>query len=450
MLGLGAASSVVASVGEFSNPLNRWNKSSSVGNLPTEGMTYRTISTAGDKISLLGYGCMRWPMIKDASGKDVIDQETVNQLVDYAIEHGVNYFDTSPHYGRGQSERASGNALKRHPRNSFFLTTKMSTFLDANGNSREVAIAGYRKSFEECQVDYFDYYLIHGVGIGGMDVLHSRLLDIGMLDFLQAEKKKGKIRNLGFSFHGDVAVFDYLMKMQDEGRIRWDAVQIQMNYVDWKHASGWNVNAEYLYGELAKRNIPVIIMEPLLGGRLSNMAVPLMNKLKTQRPNDSVPSWSFRFDASHANVMTILSGMTNIEHLQDNVRTFSPLIPLAEADYKMLEEVAELYVKYPLVPCTACEYCMPCPYGVNIPGVFAQYNKNLNEDTLPVDRQDSRYNEKRDIFLNGYDRSLTASSQADQCIDCKHCIPLCPQRINIPSEMSRITGYVDSLRENTI
>jgi Predicted oxidoreductases of the aldo/keto reductase family len=284
-------------------------------------MTYRTNPKTGDKVSLLGYGFMRLPKIpkKDGSG-DEIDQDTVNKLTDYAIAHGVNYFDTSPAYCEGQSEHAMGIALKRHPRNKYFIATKLSNF-DPKVWSREASLEMYRNSFKELQVDYLDYLLLHGIGMDGMEALHGRYLDNGVLDFLLKEREAGRIRNLGFSYHGDVKVFDYLLSTD----IKWDFVQIQLNYVDWKHASEWNTNADYLYGELKKRNIPAVIMEPLRGGKLAQLDYKSTEILKRYDQEANAASWAFRFAGSQPDVLTVLSGMTYMEHLQDNIRTYSPL-----------------------------------------------------------------------------------------------------------------------------
>ena len=234
-------------------------------------MTYRMTPSTGDRVSILGYGCMRLPTVKDADGQDVIDQEEVNRSVDEALKGGVNYFDTSPAYCKGFSERAMGIALSRHPRQSYFIATKLSNFNPSTW-PREKSIEMYRNSLRELRTDYIDYMLLHAVGQGGMENLHGRYLDNGMLDFLMAEREAGRIRNLGFSYHGDVEVFDYLLANHD--RYRWDFVQIQLNYIDWNHAkevNERNTNAEYLYGELRKRGIPAVIMEPLLGGRLASV-----------------------------------------------------------------------------------------------------------------------------------------------------------------------------------
>lgn len=216
-------------------------------------MTYRTNPSTGDKVSILGYGCMRWPTLPDSDG--VLDQEKINELVDYALAHGVNYFDTSPAYCRGFSEQATGIALARHPRDSYFIATKLSNFAPQTW-PREKSMEMYENSFKYLQTDYIDYLLLHAIGQGGMDNFNSRYMDNGMLDFLIEEREKGKIRNLGFSYHGDVNVFDTMLKWHDEGRVRWDFVQIQMNYVDWLHAkeiNALNTNGEYLYNELSDR-----------------------------------------------------------------------------------------------------------------------------------------------------------------------------------------------------
>ena len=364
-------------------------------------MTYRT-AACGDKVSLLGYGCMRWPTLPSpAQDGNVIDQAAVNDLVDYAIAHGVTYFDTSPVYMQGWSEKSTGIALKRHPREKWQIATKLSNF---SNYTRENSIAMYKKSFEDLQVDYIDYYLLHSIGNGGIETFRGRYIDNGMIDYLMEERKAGRIRNLGFSFHGTQAVFDEVLAMHD--KVHWDFVQIQLNYSDWRHATGSNVNAEYLYGELEKRNIQAIIMEPLLGGRLSKLPEHIIARLKQRRPEDSVASWAFRFAGSPEKVLTVLSGMTYKEHLIDNLRTYSPLIPLSDEDYEFLEETAQLIMKYPTVPCNDCKYCMPCPYGIDIPGVLLHYNKCVNEGNIPKSRQDENYRQARRAFLVGYDRSV--------------------------------------------
>ena len=416
-----------------------------LGEVPTDKMTYRT-SPKGEKVSLLGYGCMRWPTIPaPEKGGNIIDQDAVNRLVDYAIAHGVNYFDTSPVYVQGWSEKSTGIALKRHPREKLIIATKLSNFQNW---TRENSIAMYKQSLKDLQTDYIDYYLLHSIGNGGIETFRARYIDNGMLDYLIEERKAGRIRNLGFSFHGTVDVFDEVLAMHDH--VHWDFVQIQLNYVDWRHASGRNVNAEYLYAELEKRGIPAIIMEPLLGGRLSNVPEHIMMRLKERTPQSSVASWAFRFAGSPEKVLTVLSGMTYMEHLQDNIRTYSPLVPLSDEEKDFLEETAQLMLKYPTVPCNDCKYCMPCPYGIDIPAILLHYNKCVNEGNLPKSQQDENYKEARRAYLVGYDRSVPKLRQASHCIGCGQCNSHCPQSIDIPKELHRIDQFVEQLKEGTL
>ena len=411
--------------------------------VPTDQMTYRTNPKTQDRVSLLGYGMMRLPNIPSPDGtSSTIDQEAVNELVDYAIAHGVNYFDTSPVYMQGGSEKATGIALKRYPRDKYFVATKLSNF---SNYTRENSITMYRKSFENLQIDTIDYYLLHSIGNGGIETFRARYIENGMLDYLVEERKAGRIRNLGFSFHGTQAVFDEVLAMHET--VHWDFVQIQLNYVDWRHASGNNVNAEYLYAELEKRHIPAIIMEPLLGGRLSNVPDHIAATLKQQAPESSVASWAFRFAGSHADVLTVLSGMTYMEHLQDNLRTYSPLDTLTEADLEFLEETAQLMLRYPTIPCNDCKYCMPCPYGLDIPAILLHYNKCINEGNVPASSQDENYRKARRAFLIGYDRSVPKLRQANHCIGCGQCVSHCPQSINIPKELHRIDRFVEELKQ---
>ena len=409
-------------------------------------MSYRTNPKNGERVSLLGYGCMRWPTLQepDATG-NVIDQEAVNRLIDHAMAHGVNYYDTSPVYMQGWSEKSTGIALKRYPRDKYLIATKLSNF---SNYTRENSIAMYRQSFADLQVDYIDYYLLHSIGNGGIKTFRARYIDNGMIDFLLEERRAGRIRNLGFSFHGTQAVFDEVLAMHD--RVHWDFVQIQLNYVDWRHASGNNVPAEYLYGELEKRGIPAIIMEPLLGGRLSKVPDHIATRLKERRPESSVASWAFRFAGSPEGVLTVLSGMTYMEHLQDNLRTYSPLEPLSDDERQFLFDTADLMMQYPTIPCNDCKYCMPCPYGIDIPAVLLHYNKCVNEGNVPRDGEDPNYHAARRAFLIGYDRSVPRLRQASHCIGCGQCNPHCPQSIDIPKQLHRIDEFVEQLKRNTL
>ncbi|MFR9648704.1 MAG: aldo/keto reductase [Rikenellaceae bacterium] len=447
VLGGGAAAFTMASCA----PKSETPTSLVQSGVPKGKLEYRTSKTTGDRVSLLGYGCMRWPRLKKkAEDGNVIDQEAVDDLVDYAIEHGVNYFDTAPVYMQGFSETVMGRSLSRYKRDKYFIATKMSNF-NPKTWPREASIAIYEKSLKALQVDYIDYMLLHSVGNGDWNTFKGRYLDNGILDFLIAERAAGRIRNLGFSYHGDIKVYDYLLSRHDE--IKWDFVQIQVNYSDWNYAderSAKNTDAVYLYNELAKRDIDVIIMEPLLGGRLSKIPDYLAGKLRSARPDLSLASWAFRYAGSLPKVLTVLSGMTYLEHLQDNLRTYSPLEKISPEEDALLMDVAEKMMDYPLITCTACQYCMPCPYGVDIPSIFVHYNKCVCEGYYPESQQDENYKKARKAFLVGYDRSVPKLRQASHCIGCNKCVSHCPQKINIPKEMRRVDEYVEALKQGTL
>ena len=413
-----------------------------------EAMVYRENPLNGDSVSLLGFGCMRWPMIKDAEGKDVIDQDAVNEMVDYAIEHGVNYFDTSPAYLQGQSEKAAGIALSRYPRDSYYLATKLSNFGDA---SAQASIQMYKDSFQQLKTDYFDYYLLHAIGRGGKDAFEQRYVKNGLVPFLLEEKKAGRIRNLGFSFHGAQHEFDYFMELHDSGQLVWDFVQIEMNYVDWKHADGVrNVNADYLYQQLDKRGLPIVIMEPLLGGRLANVPEGISRQMKEREPDKSIASWAFRFCGTYPRILCTLSGMTNMDPLKDNIHTFGHFQPLTEEELAFLEQMATQMKEYPLINCTDCKYCMPCPWGIDIPGTFQHYNRAITEGTYAQSREQKDYAKLKKAYLVSYDRAVATVRQADHCISCAECVSHCPQSIPIPGQLRRIARYIEQLKQDTL
>ena len=393
-------------------------------------------------IGTLGYGCMRWPVIKDAEGNEVIDQETVNALVDKAIAHGVNYYDTSPVYLRGESERATAIALNRYPREKWLLATKLSNFSNA---TLENSIKMYRNSLEIFRTDYIDYYLLHSVR--SREDFKTRFGDTGIMDFLLKEKAAGHIRHLGFSIHSQLDGFDSMMELHDSGEYHWDFVQIQMNYLDWKHAEGRNINAEYMYAELTKRHIPVVIMEPLRGGSLGTLPKPQTEKLKSVEPDRSVASWAFRFCGSFPNVMCALSGMTYMEHLEDNLKTFCGFKPLTESEFEMLEEIAAGRSEFPLTGCTGCQYCMPCPFGIDIPGIFRFYDNSITEGSYITGKEQEHYARARRRYLAAYDKAVESIRQADHCIRCGRCVKACPQRIRIPGELSRIDEYIEKIKQ---
>ncbi len=452
----GAVAAGAAMAAGCDNPNSVPAEGMTAGEVPMGQMTYRP-DAHGQQISLLGFGMMRLPVEGGGSGREnpgaPIDQEMVNKQVDYAIEHGVNYFDTAPVYCQGRSETATGIALKRHPRDKWFIATKMSNFRNW---TPEASLKMYRESFEKLQVDHIDYYLLHSFGNvtdEGESDFERRFENNGMLEFLMKEREAGRIRNLGWSFHGLQSEFDKVVALHD--KYRWDFAQIQMNYVDWHYAkeiNPRNVEGEHLYTELDKREIPVVIMEPLLGGHLATLNDHAAAQLKAREPNQSLASWSFRFCGTYPRVMTSLSGMTLMEHLQDNLRTHSPLKPLNAEELALLERIADEFAHYPAVPCTTCQYCMPCPYGLDIPGIFSHYNKCLNEGNIALEgtMEQREFRRARKAFLTSYDQSIERLRQADHCIDCGECLKHCPQGIKIPEKMHMIEAYTNSLKDSLV
>ena len=405
-------------------------------------MTYRVQHGSGEQISLLGLGMMRMP-------RD--NQELVNQIVDYAIAHGINYFDTAPMYGGGRNEGITGKALSRHPRDKYCVATKMSNY-DERTWSFEESRKIYEKSFRELRVDYIDYYLLHGIGLGGMHDFEGRFIDNGFLDFLVKEREAGRIRHLGFSYHGDVSVFDWLVDRAEE--YHWDFAQIQMNYLDWRHASlnksgrKQDADAEYLYNKLEKADIQVVVMEPLRGSALAHIPEEYVGQLKALRPDDTMADWAFRWVGSHRNILTTLSGMNQMEFIEENVKTFSPIDTCTDKENELLEKIADGMAGIPTIPCTTCAYCMPCPYGVDIPGNFAFYNEAMHSHQLPLPETSSPdYAGRQAQFAEAYRTAIPAEKRANQCVDCEACLLKCPQQIRIPNQMGRIVELTRKRRK---
>ena len=449
LLGVGGAAAVAACAGKKSSDASVDNYKNQV-EPPTGQMTFRTNPNTGDQVSLLGYGMMRLPM---KEGTEEFDQELINHQIDYAIEHGVNYFDSSPVYCRGESERCTGIALKaqsRLPRDKYFVATKLSNF-SPDSQTPEGAKKMYYESMKELQVDYIDYYLLHAIG-GSMEEFYKRYVDNGIMDFLVEERKAGRIRNLGFSFHGRQEVFDEVLTLQD--KYHWDFVQIELNWLDWNYANeinDGNVDASYLYAELHRLGIPAVIMEPLLGGRLAKVPQYVVNELKQMNPEKSIASWAFRYAGTPEGVLTVLSGMTFTEHLKDNLLSYCPLVPLTKEEQEKLDtKIAHQMMEEETIPCNACQYCMPCPYGIDIPTIFTHYNKMKIEGRLPLDAGDPQYRENRRRYLISLDREVERERQPDHCIKCGRYIheKHCPQQIRIPEELDRISRFIEELKRS--
>ena len=409
-------------------------------------MTYRT-TTDGKKISLLGYGAMRLPTVDgghangwvaDASKAD-IDQAMLNAQVRYMLEHGVNYFDTSPAYCRGESEKRLGDALKASgsSREDYVIATKLSNFAP-----QQYPLAECQKMFEASlkylQTDYIDNYLLHAIGNGGVKTFSQRYLENGALDWCVKLREEKRIRNLGFSYHGDPKAFEWCMEHHD--KYHWDFCQIQMNYVDWRHAkemNARNLDAKYLYETLTAKGIPVVIMEPLLGGRLARYNWALAHELTPLDPEASLAKWAIRFNGTFPNVMTILSGMTRMEHIEENVATCSPLKPCDEKELAALERAAQALLALNTIPCNQCQYCMPCPYGLDIPAILTFKNEVLSAK-MPMSA--------KEILKLYAQRVPEELRRADHCTGCGRCAPHCPQSIDIPKEIAAIDAWIDGLK----
>ncbi|HIR93902.1 MAG TPA: aldo/keto reductase [Candidatus Egerieimonas intestinavium] len=360
------------------------------------------------KLSALGMGCMRLPLMAGGSGE--VDQEAVNEMVDYAMEQGVNYYDTAWGYHEGQSETVMGKALGRYPREKYYLTTKFPGYDLSNMDKvKEIFPAQLKK----CGVDYFDFYLFHNVC--EMNIDHYLDPKYGIYDYLLEQKKQGRIRHLGFSAHGSYEVMKRFLEAYGKDM---EFCQIQLNYLDWTF-QGAKEKVELLkeYG------IPVWVMEPLRGGKLASLAEEDKKKLEALRPQEGIPAWAFRFLQSVPGVTMVLSGMSNMEQLKDNIHTYEEEKPLNEQEMDTLLDIAKGMVEKIAVPCTACRYCTSqCPQELDIPSLLALYNEHsftgggflapMVVSTLPEEKRPSA------------------------CVGCGSCAAVCPQQIDIPQAMA--------------
>lgn len=364
------------------------------------------------KVSLLGMGCMRLPKVDPE--KEDIDYEKAQEIIDYAYANGVNYFDTAYGYHGGQSELFVGQALKKYPRESFFLASKMPIWcVKEKGDVERI----FNEQLQRCQTDYFDFYLFHSQNAANF----QKCQEFGVYEFLSQMKAEGKIRRLGFSFHDTPEVLRHICDTYP-----WDFAQIQLNYLDWEMQ-----DAKTQYQILNDREIPVIVMEPVRGGVLASPCEAADILFREERPDKSVASWAIRFAASLPGVLTVLSGMSNMEQVRDNVDTMTRFEPLTDREREVIDEALEAYRKKDTVPCTGCRYCMDCPFGVDIPKMFSLYNHYV----LDRDGED---------YLEAYE-AQPESERADQCQACGACMEKCPQHIRIPDQMVTIRETVEKI-----
>lgn len=414
-------------------------------------MSYRINEKTGHNISVLSYGTGFLPTIRGtAFTPDNMDQEAVDKLLDYALDHGVNYFNTAPTYSGGLSESVVGNSLSRHPRESFYLATKISNFAPEQ-HSLKAGIEMFHNSLKALKTTYIDNILLHDIGYGGLETFKKRFINNGMLDYLREQREKGTLFNIGLSFSGDIKALEYALEMQDKGEIDWDFAQMTLNYVDWYHPSNprdKGTDAQYVYRMIRKRKLPIVAVNPLKGGLLGNVPRPIMREMIERRPDDSVSSWAMRFVGELEGVVSIVTGMSYAEHLKDHIFTCSPMEPLTMDEHAFVKRTADIVAEHPLIPCIGCDLCLPCPADVDIPRLFEHCNKCLHEDNVSDTRKDPKYDRNRKIFLRGLDGTVPRLSQADHCTECGECIPKCPQRIDIPERLICIADYVEKLRRN--
>ena len=367
------------------------------------------------EISALGMGAMRLPVI---DGNDAaIDVKTTEEMVSYAMEHGINYYDTAWGYHNGNSESVIGNALKRYPRDSFFLTTKFPGYDLSNMDKVETI---FEEQLKKCHTDYFDFYLFHNVCEMNIDAY----LDpkYGIYDYLMEQKRNGRIRHLGFSAHGNYETISRFLKAYGKDM---EFCQLQLNYLDWTFQS-----AKEKVELLKEYNIPVWVMEPLRGGKLASLSPENEKKLKALRPEESIPAWAFRFLQTIPEVTVILSGMSDMTQLQANIRTFEEDKPLSDKEMETLLKIADDMLGKKTLPCTACHYCVShCPQGLDIPELLNLYNEHVFTEGGFI----------APMALSSYPND----KKPDACIGCRSCEAVCPQQIKISEAMA---DFAEKLR----
>ena len=363
------------------------------------------------EVPLLALGCMRLPMRNDE-----IDQQELDRMVDYCMEHGANYFDTAYMYVDSKSEFAIGKSLKRYKREDFILADKSPIY---KMKTREDVRKIFEEQLKKCQVEYFDFYMCHNINKNTVDTYRN----VAMYDELVKLKKEGKIKYLGFSFHGTPDILREVVKEH-----KWDFAQLQINYLDWDV-----VKAKEQYDIVQAEGIPVTVMEPLRGGGLVNLSDKALAKLKEHYPDTTPASFGLRWAASRKNVVTVLSGMSNLQQVKENIQTFIDYKEMTEDEIKVADEISKIIQSQGEINCTACKYCMEvCPRGINIPAAFALYNQY-------------KVSKSKMSFTMYYD-TLSEAEQPDACIKCGLCSKNCPQNLDIPALLTKIADEYKKIK----
>jgi predicted aldo/keto reductase-like oxidoreductase len=374
-------------------------------------MEKRKMEKLGVEASLLGFGCMRFPV--KADGK--IDREKSQEMLDKAYAAGVNYYDTAYPYHDGESELFVGEAMKKYDRHSFYLATKLPSWLVAATDDVDRLL---QEQLDKLQTEYIDFYLMHALD----KERWAKLKELGVYERLQQFKAQGKIKYIGFSFHDDYPAFEEILNAYP-----WDFCQIQFNYVDANEQAG--LKGVQLANE---KNIPLVIMEPVKGGSLAYFSGEITDKIKKACGNEqaSAASFALRWVGSQPGVKVILSGMSSMEQVEDNLQTFSPFKPFTQEEFQAAEEIVKLINSRVQNGCTGCRYCMPCPAGVNIPGCFSAWNTY---------HMFQNYN----VVKWKWEQEIGPKGQASNCIGCGACETKCPQKLSIREDLKRVQADMD-------
>ena len=377
-------------------------------------MEKRAMEKLGIETSLLGFGCMRFPMTAD--GK--IDEAEAERMLDQAYAAGVNYYDTAYPYHNGESERVVGRVMKKYDRGSFVLATKLPCWLIKNTDDIERI---FEEQLEKLQTDYIDFYLMHALNKDSF----QKMVDIGCVEKLEQLKAEGKIRYLGFSFHDKYEAFERIINYRD-----WDFCQIQLNYMDAGEREEFQQAGMKGYHLTEEKNVPLIIMEPVRGGSLAAFPEDITEVFHGLNPDASIASYALRWVGSLPNVKVILSGMSTMNQLTDNLRTFDKFEPLSEKETETIDKVVAMINSRMQNGCTACRYCMPCPAGVDIPRNFRIWN---------LYHMYGNYNAVKWDWEDG----LGEEHKAKNCIKCGKCEKACPQKLSIRADLERVQADLD-------